>query len=102
MFTAQSIVEAYKGFILPKSDIDQIIIGGGGAYNKALIKMIQNELGTDIEVMTQEELGYSSEAKEAIAFAILAHVTLHHLPSNLPGVTGALKPVILGQITSAS
>ncbi|MFD6211455.1 anhydro-N-acetylmuramic acid kinase AnmK [Peribacillus sp. NPDC060253] len=99
MFTAKSIVENYRNFIFPKTDIEEVIIGGGGSYNKTLLDMIQSLLGTSIQVLTQEELGYSSEAKEAVAFALLANETFHRKPSNVPKATGAKTDVILGNIT---
>lgn len=99
MFTAQSIVENYRKFIFPQVKIDEVIIGGGGSYNKTLLKMIQSLLGESIQVYTQEELGYSSEAKEAIAFALLANETYHGNTSNVPNATGAKGPIILGNIS---
>ncbi len=99
-FTACSIIKAYQRFI--SDSIDQIIIGGGGSYNLTLVRMIKEygraTLG-EVEVLTQEDLGFSSEAKEAIAFAILAYQTMKGCPNNLPQVTGAAHPVILGEIT---
>lgn len=92
--TAKSITLSYKWFV--KHPIDQVIIGGGGSYNKTLIQMLKSELSA--EVMTQEEYGLNSDAKEAIAFAILANETIHGHPSNVPSVTGALQPTILGKI----
>ncbi|MGW6301503.1 anhydro-N-acetylmuramic acid kinase AnmK [Peribacillus butanolivorans] len=99
MFTAKSIVENYRAYIFPKTKIEEVIIGGGGSYNKTLLEMIQSLLGNSIQVLTQEELGYSSEAKEAVAFALLANETFHGNPSNVPKATGAKNDVILGNIT---
>ncbi|MEE6132123.1 anhydro-N-acetylmuramic acid kinase AnmK [Priestia sp. GS2] len=99
MFTARSIVDHYQRFILPNHDIDEIIIGGGGSYNLTLMKMIKSLVGESIAVLTQEEIGYSSEAKEAVAFALLANETYHKNPSNSPKATGANYPVVLGNIT---
>lgn len=96
-FTALSIGENFRSFILPKYTIDKMIIGGGGSYNKTLIDMIKREL-KGIEVVTQEELGLSSDAKEAIAFAILANETIHGNSNNIPSVTGAKRPVVMGKI----
>ncbi len=48
-----------------------------------------------------EHFGIAAEAKEAICFAVLAHETMAGRPSNLPGVTGARKPVVLGKICPA-
>ncbi|WP_134685664.1 anhydro-N-acetylmuramic acid kinase AnmK [Brevibacillus migulae] len=99
MFTAASIAESYKQFVFPKQHIDEVIIGGGGSYNLTLLRMLRERLGENCRVLTQEDLGFSSEAKEAIAFAILANETLHRLPGNLPSATGAREPVILGNLT---
>lgn len=57
------------------------------------------ELLPEVQILTQENLGCSSEAKEAIAMTILGNQTLHHQPSNVPSATGAEKEVILGKIT---
>ncbi|MGW6381900.1 anhydro-N-acetylmuramic acid kinase AnmK [Peribacillus butanolivorans] len=99
MFTAKSIAENYRAYIFPKTKIEEVIIGGGGSYNETLLEMIQSLLGNSIQVLTQEELGYSSEAKEAVAFALLANETFHGNPSNVPKATGAKNDVILGNIT---
>ncbi|MCM3196502.1 anhydro-N-acetylmuramic acid kinase AnmK [Priestia megaterium] len=101
MFTASSIVDNYRKFIFPKIDIDEIIVGGGGSYNLTLIKMIKMLVGNSISVLTQEEIGYSSEAKEAVAFALLANETYHGKSSNVLKATGAKYSVILGNITPA-
>jgi anhydro-N-acetylmuramic acid kinase len=99
MFTAKSIVENYCKFIFPQVKIDEVIVGGGGSYNKTLLNMIQSLLGESIQVYTQEALGYSSEAKEAVAFALLANETYHGNASNVPNATGAKHAVILGNVS---
>ncbi|MBT2577902.1 anhydro-N-acetylmuramic acid kinase [Bacillus sp. ISL-8] len=100
MFTASSIVHHYKGFILPYYEIDEVILGGGGSYNRTLVEMIRNGLKEEkCAIFIQEDIGYSSEAKEAIAFAILANETHHRNPSNVPSATGAKQSVVLGNIT---
>ena len=97
-FTAYSIAENYRLFILDKYDLNEIILGGGGAHNKTLIKMLSDEL-PNIKILTQEDKGFSSDAKEAIAFVILGNETINHQFSNVPKATGAKKKVILGNIT---
>ncbi len=100
MFTASSIVQHYKKFILPYFEIDEVILGGGGSYNDTLVEMIRNGLNEEkCAIFIQEDIGYSSEAKEAIAFAILANETHHRNPSNVPSATGAKKSVVLGNTT---
>jgi len=101
-FTAYSIVDSYRRFI--KGKIDQIIISGGGSFNLTLLEMIKNYCNKvltnrHINILTQEELGFSSEAKEAIAFAVLAYQTMKGITNNVPQITKAKKQVVLGDIT---
>lgn len=94
-FTAQSIAVNVKSYFTSETDL---IIGGGGSYNPTLVQMISDSL-PDINVIRQEDLGYSSDAKEAIAMVILGNQTLHHQPGNIPSATGAKRTVILGNVT---
>lgn len=98
MFTAKSIAENYKNFIMNKIDLNKVIIGGGGVHNKTLLGYLKNEL-PGIHIVTQDQIGLSSDAKEAIAFVVLGNETLHNNFSNVPGATGAKERVILGNIT---
>lgn len=99
-FTAESIIDSYNKHVIPKVNLKKIIIGGGGAHNKTLMKYLKEGF-VGIDVLTQEEIGYSSDAKEAIAFAILGNETIHGNTSNVPSATGASKDVVLGNITPA-
>ncbi|MGX1192111.1 anhydro-N-acetylmuramic acid kinase AnmK [Metabacillus sp. SLBN-84] len=99
MFTAKSIVANYQAYVFQKTKIDEVIIGGGGSYNHTLLEMMQTLLGSSVKVMTQEELGYSSESKEAVAFALLANETYNGNAGNVPSATGAKQAVILGSLT---
>lgn len=92
--TVESVAGAYRQWLGP---VDRVIIGGGGARNPELM----DRLGTALSpaaVCTHEALGIDSEAKEAIAFAILGCETLRNLPSNVPSATGAARPCIQGKI----
>ena len=95
-FTAYSIADSIQRFshAMPTS----LIVGGGGAYNAELMRRIQNLL-PNVDVKTQEAYGYSSEAKEAIAFVILGYAFLNRVPANVPSATGAKDLVILGKLT---
>jgi anhydro-N-acetylmuramic acid kinase len=95
-FTAASIADAYRRF-LPQMP-DEVILGGGGASNPTLVAMLRQRLAA-VHVTTHEALGLSSNAKEAIAFAVLAYETIHGRPSNLPTCTGAGTQTVLGKIT---
>ncbi|MCA1318620.1 anhydro-N-acetylmuramic acid kinase [Bacillus tianshenii] len=94
-FTALTIVDQYSRFL--GGPVDTLIVSGGGAYNETLLGYLR-ELGS-FEVKTQEDYGFSSDSKEAVAFALLANDTLFGVPNNLPSATGARKPVVLGKLT---
>jgi anhydro-N-acetylmuramic acid kinase len=102
-FTAASIADAYRRFVFPRLKATeraklQIILGGGGARNRTLREMLRQQVGGG-ELLTHEDFGIANAAKEALAFAILAHETLLGRPSNVPSATGARRPVVLGKIT---
>lgn len=96
VLSARTIVDAYKDFVLPKTNIDEIVIGGGGAYNKTLIKLIKEY--SNLPVKTHADFKIDDKFKEAIAFAMLGYCTLNHTPNNLPVCTGAKKRVIMGEV----
>ena len=83
---------------MPYYPLHKVIVGGGGSHNQTLLQMLQKEL-YDIPVYTQDDIGYSSDAKEAIAFVIMGNETLHHHFSNVKSATGASDYVILGNMT---
>jgi anhydro-N-acetylmuramic acid kinase len=97
MFTAQSIAASYREF-LPRQP-DQVIISGGGARNPTLLAMLTAQLPPAMRIRRIDEFGVPADAKEALAFAILAYETWQGRPSNLPAATGARRPVVLGDIT---
>jgi anhydro-N-acetylmuramic acid kinase len=97
-FTAKSIAVNYEKFVLPKIKLDEVILGGGGSYNNTLIRMLKGYL-PQCNILIQEDLGFSSDAKEAIAFAVLANETMNRNSGNVIGATGAKERVVLGNIT---
>ncbi len=100
IFTALSIVDALNRFVLPKTQIHQLIFSGGGAHNPLILAQLSAALG-EIEILRSSKLGVSEDAKEAFAFALLAYETFHRRPGNLPSATGARGPAILGKISYA-
>lgn len=95
--TAKTIANSYKDFVLPKTNLDEIVIGGGGAFNKTMLKLIENYTGIDVK--THNDFGIDDKFKEAIAFAMLGFCTLNNTPNNLPSCTGAKKSVIMGVVS---
>jgi anhydro-N-acetylmuramic acid kinase len=95
--TARTIADALVRFVFSRAKIHRLIVSGGGAHNRLLVKRLV-ELLPHLTVELSDRYGLPVDAKEAIAFAILADRTLHGLPGNLPSVTGARRPVVLGKI----
>jgi anhydro-N-acetylmuramic acid kinase len=102
LFTAASIRFAIEAFALPHSKVDQIIVSGGGAKNPLIFSLLSDFYAANgIEVVKSDHLNVPTDAKEALAFAILAYETFHQRPSNIPTATGASGPAILGKISHA-
>jgi anhydro-N-acetylmuramic acid kinase len=94
-FTAASIA---AGLTLFGPATEELIVSGGGTHNSQLMAQLAAFLPS-CRVSTTEQFGTDPDAKEAIAFAILAHRTWKRETGNLPGATGARKSVILGKIS---
>jgi anhydro-N-acetylmuramic acid kinase len=94
-FTAVTIADAYRRF-LPKMP-EQVILCGGGAKNRTLIKMLREQLAKT-RILATGDFGIDADAKEAVSFAILAWAAVKGTPGNVPAATGADRPVILGKI----
>lgn len=100
--TARSIADALQRLVLPRGRFQQLIVSGGGCHNPTLMKMLsQVSQSLGITVHTSDEFGLPSDAKEAVAFALLAYQTWNRKPSNIPSATGATRPAILGKISYA-
>ncbi len=118
--TASSIANAIEQFVIgkgptsrtgsekwgapsrPSPPFMEMILSGGGAKNTTLVAMLAERLAPlGIQVRFSDEFGLPSEAKEAVAFAILAYETLNRRPSNVPSATGAKRAAVLGKISYA-
>lgn len=95
---AKSIIDAFTRFIQPQYEIPYIIVGGGGAKNKTLMKLLRKGL-PDVTIFKSDQYGIPISAREAIAFAILGNEAMCNTPANVPRATGARHPVLLGKIT---
>jgi anhydro-N-acetylmuramic acid kinase len=98
-FTAEAIRSSVASHVEPriKATIDELYVSGGGVYNDTLMHHLR-ELFAPTKVESTAALGIDPDAKEAIAFAVLANETLHGQPGNVPSATGARGPRVLGTI----
>jgi anhydro-N-acetylmuramic acid kinase len=96
--TAATVAGALRQFVFPRAGIARLVVSGGGAHNPLLMKRIKALL-PEAKVMPSDAFGLPVDAKEAIAFAVLADRTLQGLPGSLPTVAGARKAVVLGSIS---
>lgn len=95
--TARSVAEAIRRFILPRGEINEIVVGGGGCLNPFLLKLLVQAVAP-VTVRPFEAFGYSSRAFEAMAFALLAYETALGRPGNRKSATGARHAALLGAI----
>ena len=96
-FTAESIADSWRRWLLPKAANPAAYVGGGGAKNPVLMHMLAQR-AAEVRLEPMESLGVTAEAKEAVAFALLGFLLLEGRPGNLPSVTGASMPALLGEI----
>ncbi|HVY55266.1 MAG TPA: anhydro-N-acetylmuramic acid kinase [Thermodesulfobacteriota bacterium] len=95
--TVKSISLSYERFIFPHHDVNEIILSGGGCRNPILMARIVKEF-PGLKISTTDDYGIPSDAKEAVAFAVLANELISGNPGNICGVTGASHRVPLGKI----
>jgi len=97
--TAESIAVSVRT-LSQAARFHDFFVSGGGTRNGSLMTMLADRLaGIGMRISTTDEQGLFSEAKEAVAFAVLAYQTWHRQPSNIPSATGAVRPAILGKIS---
>ena len=78
------------------------VVAGGGTRNRTLMKMLRDEITPlGLTMKSSDDFGVPAQAKEAIAFAVMAYQTWHRRPSNVPAATGAKSDAILGKISYA-
>jgi anhydro-N-acetylmuramic acid kinase len=100
-FTAEAIRLSYARFVEPRAGrVTDVVVSGGGVHNATLMAHL-SQLFDPAPVRSSADEGIDPDAKEAIAFALLANETLHGLPGNIPAATGARGPRVLGKIVPA-
>ncbi len=96
--TAAAVAEGIERFVRPKMRVDELIVSGGGVHNPCMVGYLA-ALVPDVRMTTSADFGVDVDAKEAVAFALLAYETRRRKPSNLPSATGAKRPVVLGKVS---
>jgi anhydro-N-acetylmuramic acid kinase len=97
--TARSIADAYRRFM--PEPVNEVLLSGGGARNATLVDMLR-ELLAPMQVRLFDDVFFDGEAKEAVAFALLAKLFVQGVSGNVPTATGANGPRILGKLTPAN
>ncbi|HEX6037705.1 anhydro-N-acetylmuramic acid kinase [Longimicrobium sp.] len=95
--TARTVADAYHRWVLPRG-VDEVVLTGGGSRNPVLAGRIRALLDP-VPVLDGDALDVDPDAKEAVAFAVLAWAHLRGIPANLPSATGAAGPRVLGSLT---
>ena len=95
--TAAAVREAYDRFVRSRSALDVLIVSGGGQHNAVLMDQLRTRFAP-VPVRTVDAYGLDADAKEALCFAVLAHEWVNGVPTNLPSVTGAFGPALLGTL----
>jgi anhydro-N-acetylmuramic acid kinase len=98
LLSAGSVYQAYARYIRPEQSIERVVVSGGGVHNDTLMHMLSDAFAP-IPVESIAEHGVNPDAKEALCFAVLAHETVHGVPTSLPSVTGASAASVLGSIS---
>ena len=98
--TVQAVAMAYRRFVLPSRAVSEVVVSGGGARNLEMMRRLAAAFAP-AQVATSDTCGLSADYKEAIAFALLASARIDGLAANVPEVTGARRPVLLGKVTES-
>ena len=97
--TARSVAAAYRRFM--PEPVEEVLLSGGGARNTTLAALIAGAVAP-VAVRRFSEAYFDDEAKEAVAFALLAHLFVERRAGNVPRATGAAGPRVLGKLTPAA
>lgn len=96
--TAGSVAGAIREWLGGTTAHDEVLVSGGGAHNQALMGALREALAPAAVAEVSVDAGVPADAKEAVAFALLAHETMAARPGNVPSATGAAQAAVLGKI----
>jgi anhydro-N-acetylmuramic acid kinase len=96
-FSAHAIARSYRDFA--PASVDEVLVSGGGAHNRTLMAHLARLLApAPVRAFGEGDEAIPADAKEAVAFAVLAVQAVHAEPANVPRATGASRPSVLGKI----
>lgn len=96
--SARAVTDAVRYHVSDFEHYRAIVVSGGGARNPQLLAALRR-FAPNLAIETSDDYGLPVDAKEAMAFALLASERIDRRPTNLPRVTGGARPVLLGKIT---
>jgi anhydro-N-acetylmuramic acid kinase len=99
-FTVEAVALAIEHFVPRPERYDRLVVGGGGTRNPVLMDGLAQRL-SGLAVVPSDRLGLPAGLKEPVAFALLAAARIDRIPGNVPAVTGAARPTLLGRIIEA-
>jgi anhydro-N-acetylmuramic acid kinase len=99
--TARTVADGIERFVATRQAVDEVVVSGGGAHNAAVMTALRNRLPQARVVAVEQVCSIPGDAKEAVLFAYLAHLTMAGRCGNVPAATGAARPVVLGKIVPA-
>lgn len=100
--TARSIADAIGKFVVTREGFSEFVVSGGGTENRTLMRMLSESVGAmGLKLKTTADFEIASQAKEAVAFAVLAYQTWNQQPGNIPSATGAERATVLGKVSYA-
>jgi len=98
VLTAATISLGIQKFVRPRMPVHDLVVSGGGIHNRSLMAQLAALL-PGVRIQSTAEYGVDPDAKEAVAFAMLAYETYRGRPGNLPSATGARRAVVLGKVS---
>jgi anhydro-N-acetylmuramic acid kinase len=100
-FVARGIAGSVRRFVPELRPPARVLLSGGGARNGLLLHLLEQQFaGTPLE--GTDRLGVPGDARKAMAFGLLAALTLDGVPANVPSATGAGGARLLGSLTPGS
>jgi anhydro-N-acetylmuramic acid kinase len=97
-YTARAIRTSYQNFLFPLGRVDQVVLTGGGAYNRVLVDLLSREL-SPIPLSLHDEFGIPAAIREAVTWAVIAAASYRGEPTGRPQVSGASRSVVYGRFT---